>query len=285
MSTNMSNKNEIEISVIMGVYNQNNRDELQEAVNSVINQSFEKFEFIIYDDGSKKELKEWIYELNKLDKRIRVTGSEQNNGLAFSLNSCIEISRGKYIARMDADDKCHPDRLKEQYDFMETHPEYSWCGCNAYLIDGDKVWGRRDMTEKPGKKDYLRFSPYIHPTVMYRREIFENEERYRVSKETLRCEDYELFMRLRNLGYMGYNIQKPLFYYRENRDSYKRRLMKYRVNETKIRYRNFKAMKLLLPFGWLYVIRPIIGGLIPAKLIELLKRRESAHYDRSTKNI
>ena len=70
------------------------------------------------------------------------------------------------------------------------------------------------MPELPSDKDYLPFSPFIHPTVMYRRKLFEKNEGYHVSPETLRCEDYEIFMRLHQLGYQGYNIQQYLFAYR-----------------------------------------------------------------------
>ncbi len=77
------------------------------------------FEFIIYDDGSDPEVAGYIRELEKLDERIVLIGKEENHGLAFSLNMCIGAAKGKYIARMDADDIALPERLQVQYDFME----------------------------------------------------------------------------------------------------------------------------------------------------------------------
>ena len=74
------------------------------------------------------------------------------------------------------------------------------------------------------------------------------------------------------LGYQGYNIQQYLFAYREDKQSFQKRRFHFRINEAKLRYRNFKAMHLLFPLGWLYVIRPVVGGLIPPGIVALLKR-------------
>ena len=93
-----------EISVIMGVYNELNKDILMEAVNSILHQTFEDFEFIIYDDGSCPEAATLLREVEGLDERIKLIGQDENHGLAFSLNACIDEAKGKYIARMDADD-------------------------------------------------------------------------------------------------------------------------------------------------------------------------------------
>ena len=89
-----------EISVIMGVYNELNKDILMEAVNSILHQTFEDFEFIIYDDGSCPEAATLLREVEGLDERIKLIGQDENHGLAFSLNACIDEAKGKYIARM-----------------------------------------------------------------------------------------------------------------------------------------------------------------------------------------
>lgn len=267
--------------MIMGVYNQWNREDLREAVKSILNQTFKDFEFIIYDDGSDVKVAEYIKELAKLDERILLIGKEENHGLAFSLNACIAKAKGDYLARMDADDYSMPERLQVQYEFMEAHSEYAWCGCNTELFDDNGVWGCRKMPELPTDKDYLPFSPFIHPSVMYRRNLFEQNEGYQVSQETLRCEDYEIFMRLHQAGYRGYNIQENLFRYRENQASYEKRKFCYRINESKLRYRNFKRMHMLFPTGWLYVIRPILGGMLPTALVAWMKRKESGYRNES----
>lgn len=266
------NEEKVKISVIMGVYNQWNKEALRMAVWSILNQTFSDFEFIIWDDGSHPEAAKHIRELADMDERIILAGKDENHGLAFSLNACIGMARGKYIARMDADDISLPTRLETQYYFLETHPQYAWCGCNTNLFDSEGIWGSRSMPELPQEHDYLKFSPYVHPTVMFRSLVFDCSEGYLESEETLRCEDYEIFMRLRKAGLRGYNLQECLFCYREDKAAYKRRKFKYRVREAKLRYRNFNDMGILFPFGWLYVIRPIAGGLVPAALMAVFKR-------------
>ena len=265
------------VSVIMGVYNQMDKEALRFAVDSIINQTLNDFEFLIYDDGSLPEAAEYICDICKSDSRIKLISASENRGLAFSLNSCIDIASGKYIARMDADDYSMPERLEKQYDFLETNPQYAWCGCAAVLFDAKGDWGERIMPEIPENKDFLRFSPYIHPSVMYRVEILKNTGKYKVSKETLRCEDYEIFMRLTQAGYRGYNLPEKLFKYREDEASYRRRKFSFRINEAKIRYRNFKNMKMLFPTGWIFCLRPIVGGLIPGCILSRIKRSRSKY--------
>lgn len=265
---------EIKVSVIMGVYNPLSREILHQAVDSILQQSLKELEFIIYDDGS-EEGANYIRELSQLDERIVLVGKRENHGLAFSLNACLKIAKGKYVARMDADDVSKINRLEKQVLFLDHHPEYAWCGTNAELFDENGVWGTRKMVEVPEKKDYLKYSPYIHPTVMYRRDILVKNRGYDDGNDTLRCEDYEIFMRLRHKGYRGYNLQENLFSYRENKSSYHRRTMQFRLNEAKVRYRNFNKMGILWPTGWIYVLRPIVGGMMPTWLIAYLKRIES----------
>ena len=105
------------VSVIMGVYNQWDEKILRDAVNSILNQSFRDFEFIIWDDGSCPEAAGNVQALGGMDQRIIIAGREENRGLAFSLNECIRLARGKYIARMDADDFSLPGRLERQVIF------------------------------------------------------------------------------------------------------------------------------------------------------------------------
>ena len=273
------------ISVIMGVYNQWDIEALKRAVNSVLAQTASDFEFIIWDDGSEQWVSDELRKLCVLDKRIILAGRDENKGLAFSLNECIKLAKGKYIARMDADDECLPERFAKQVEFLEANTEYSWCGTCAELFDEKGVWGYRHMPEVPNAKDYYRYSPYIHPSVMFRREIFNDENGYLVSPETLRCEDYEMFMNFSSKGLKGFNLPDVLFRYRETDDSYHRRKFINRLNESKIRFRCFKKMGILLPVGFLYVFRPIVGFLMPSGFIGMIKRTEGVRAMKGRRQI
>lgn len=265
------------VSVIMGVYNQWDEKILLDAVNSILNQTYQNFEFIIWDDGSYPDAAKTVRKLTSLDDRIIVAGKEENRGLAFSLNGCIRLARGKYIARMDADDISMPKRFERQVDFLEANPEYGWCGANAVLFDENGEWGCRSMPEIPDMKDYFRYSPYIHPSVMFRAILFDENNGYLSTQETLRCEDYELFMNLLRRGQKGCNLQETLFQYRETRESYHKRTAHFRINEAKSRYRNYKRLGKLFPAGWIYVMRPVAACLIPPKILELIKRTEGIY--------
>lgn len=270
------------VSVIMGVYNQKNEMELMQAVNSILVQTFEDFEFLIYDDGSEGEAAEYVKSLRSLDERIRVIRNEVNNGLAFSLNQCIHVARGKYLARMDADDISLPTRLEEEVNFLESHPEYAWVGTNAKVFEHEHIWGTWTMAEIPNEYNFLPFSPYIHPSVMFRRELFEEGNHYEVGEETLRCEDYELFLRLYIQGLRGYNLQKVLFLYRQGVDSYKKRTWKTRTNEAKIRRKYFPVLNLPKMKQALYIARPVATGFIPYRMIALYKQKRLRRLESET---
>lgn len=270
----MKSSNSVKVSVIMGVYCQKNQEQLLAAVSSILNQTMNQLEFIIYQDGYEEETRATLKSMSERDNRIVLMGEKENHGLAYALNRCIEAAKGEYIARMDADDISLPERLETQLVFLEKHPQYAFCGSNAELIDEQGIWGKRKMAEEPEKKDYLPFSPYIHPTVMFRRSALEKSNGYRYAKVTMRCEDYDLFMRLYILGEKGYNIQQCLLQYREDRNSYQKRKYRYRIDEFCLRFRGFKKMGLWNAKGLVYTVKPLIVGMIPSVFLEKRKQRQ-----------
>ncbi len=263
------------ISVIMCVHNVGGTEELELAIESILSQSFSDFEFIICDDASNEKTWELLLYYQTCDSRISLLQNKDNKGVAASLNRCIGAARGKYIARMDGDDISAVQRLQEQYDFLEEHMEYAFAGCNAELIDCQSNWGIRCMPEKPGNKDFLPYSPYIHPAVMGRRELFLHDGGYCVSKLTWRCEDYEFFMRQFSQQYYGYNIQKVLYYYREDSKAYQKRQYRYCIAEAKIRLQGYKKIRVLWKGGIIFWLKPILVGMIPKKYYSRWKRRNS----------
>lgn len=268
----MRERKEIEISIIMGVYNPKNSVVLQQAVRSMIQQTFRNWEMLMYDDGSDSEYIPVIEAAAKLDSRILLIRGEENRGLAYALNQCIRQAKGKYIARMDDDDISMPDRLEKLYEFLEHHKEYQWAGSNSELIDDEGVWGIEKMREIPCKTDFLSYSPYIHPSVVFRKDILKRLNGYKVAAETMRCEDYELFMRLHQQGYKGYNLQENLLKYREDHEGFKKRKYCYRVKEAKVRYEGFKKLGILKLHTMPYVVKPLVAGLVSPDVVKYMKR-------------
>lgn len=155
------------ISVVMSVYN--GEKYLREAIESISNQTYTDFEFIIINDGSTDNTAEILRSYN--DSRIKVL-TQKNMGLSTSLNKGIRQSSGQYIARMDADDISHCDRLQRQLEFMDNHPECVALGTQAVMMskNGEKIYASRipldDNTLRAGLPTRC---PFIHGSVMLRR--------------------------------------------------------------------------------------------------------------------
>lgn len=261
------------ISVIMSVFNPIEKSYLFQAVHSIIQQTFQDWELILYDDGSEKNCAKMIQEIGKLDHRIFCVRNSQNLGLSHALNECIRLASGNYIARMDADDWSRIDRLQKQYVFLKSSPQYQWVGSNAELMDQSGVWGVQKMPEIPKKTDFLWNSPYIHPSVTFRRDTLIQNMGYSTSPVNLQCEDYELFIRLHKNGCQGYNIQEPLLQYREDKESVKKRTYQRRIREMKVRYHGFHDLGILNCSTFLYVLKPLAVGAIPKSLYRQIRKQ------------
>ena len=267
-----------EISIIMGVYNTKNLNMLENSIDSILQQSFEDFEFIICDDGSEKNIVDFLKQVAEKDKRIIILENEKNIGLAGTLNRCIEISRGRYIFRQDDDDFSEPDRLKHQYEYLEKHSDISILGSNISLYDDTGKWGKLKYPHEPKKEDFLFMVPFMHGALAFRKESLVSAGSYLSSKETKRTEDYELLMRMYSLGFKGCNLQDELYNFREDIFAQKRRKYRYKIDEARIRYRGFKMLN-MLPKGIPYIIKPLIVGIIPYTLLNLMK---DIYYKRKT---
>lgn len=182
------------ISIVMASCN----DErfIRSAVQSIIDQSFQDWELIIVDDGSSDGTVGVINELKRNEQRIKLLINERNMGLAASLNKGIAISRGVFIARMDADDVSYPDRLRLQNDFLVKNQKIAVVGGNADLSDeSDNVIRSTTLPTSPEEigRVISKMCPLIHPAVMYRREFIQEMDGY---DESLRKkQDYDLWLR------------------------------------------------------------------------------------------
>ena len=259
------------VSIICGAYNVCKCYSFEESIKSILTQTFGDFEFIICDDGSTDGTWEMLNNFAKLDNRIKLIKNEKNIGLAASLNKCLEISTSEYIARHDCDDYSAPRRLEKQIKHLEEHTDISILGTFTYLYDQKGVWGKIIFPTEITKRDFLFRSPHQHGSVIFRKEALIRAGGYRVAKETRRCEDYDLFMRM-HLFAKSANLSEYLYYFCEDKNTLKRRKYRYRIDETKVRFKGFKALG-LMPWAFFYAIKPLIVGLIPARLLAWLKNK------------
>ncbi|WP_323586982.1 glycosyltransferase family 2 protein [Aliarcobacter butzleri] len=199
------------ISVILPVYN--GEKYLKEAIESILNQTYTNFEFIIIDDGSKDSSLEIIKEYEKEDERI-VAVSRENKGLIATLNEGIEKAKGKYIARMDQDDISLPNRFEEQLKIMENDKEIVVCGSwiNVFGENRKEKISKYFQYDKEIKANLIMSCCFAHPSVMMRRDAFlDNNIWY--DENFKNAEDYHLWTQLARVGKF-YNIPKVLLNYR-----------------------------------------------------------------------
>lgn len=265
------------ISVIMPVFNADDYDVFFKSVNSILSQSYSDFEFIICNDGStNKQTPMVLNKIKGIDPRIKIIGYKKNKGPAYSRNKCLSIAQGKYIAFQDDDDISEPSRLLKEKKFLDTHIEYDFVGSNANVIDKSGKWGEYKVPQNPVKKDFLWNSPFINPSMMFRRKALDKINGFRVAQETRRTEDYDMFFRLYSKKMKGHNIQQNLVNYRIeiNKEKNKKyRPMKDRISEAKVRYKGYKQLK-LMPIGLIYSVKPILIGMIPHNFFYNIRKRE-----------
>ena len=259
------------ISVLMGVYYK--RDDialLKRSVSSILDQTCPEFELLICDDGSTAEAMAYLDALALEEPRVRLIRRGELFSLAAKLNACLREAKGEWIARMDDDDFSHPERFEMQIEYLKTHSEIAFVGCNVNLWrDGNPV-GERVLPEKPLVRDFYFVQPYIHPTLMFRKEALLKVGGYSESETCLLCEDYDLLLRLYGAGYPGANMQEKLFDYSVPAAAHGNRKMRHRWNEVRTRFARFRELG-VLPGALPYVVKPIFVGLIPEKILRKLK--------------
>jgi len=201
------------VSVVLPVYN--GGAYLAESIQSILTQTYTNIELIIIDDGSTDNSSEIVRTF--LDPRIRFT-SQSNQGLPATLNRAIRLSKGKYIARQDADDVSFPMRIQRQVDFFEQNPEYGVVGTWSKILGGVKDGGRghRHPIDNERLKFNLLFDSYfVHSSVMLRKSVIDKVGFYATDK-TRQPEDFELWSRIvRDGQFKVANIPEVLVIYRE----------------------------------------------------------------------
>lgn len=220
------------ISIIMGAYNEEAL--IARAIESVIKQTYLCWEFIIVDDCSTDKTRDIISRYCASDPRIKLYKNKENFGLAYSLNLAINKSSGVYIARMDADDISLPNRFEEQLKTLDLNSKIMVVGTAAYYVDSDNLKKRlvrmpqyhRDLLNLIFKK-----SPFIHPSVMMRKEYLKITNGY--DSKLRRAQDYDLWLRGRFIGEY-YNIQEPLIIYGYQN----KKIFTGFINSVKIRLKN-----------------------------------------------
>lgn len=184
------------VSVIMSVFN----DErfLSKAIQSILNQTYKNFEFIIIDDASNDRSPGIIQEYSKEDNRIKYISNEINRGLPKNLNRMIGVAKGSYIARMDADEISTQNRFQEQFDYLESHPDYAVVASWYVIIDDNDDEIAKIQVPTNGEylvDDFIEKGPrFCHGSVMMRKGALIRAGKYR--EEFRYVQDLDLWLRM-----------------------------------------------------------------------------------------
>lgn len=259
------------VSVIMATYNC--EDTVKESIDSILCQTYDNWEFIICDDGSSDNTFEILKEFEKkYPKKIKVIKNEKNSKLPYSLNHCLQYASGEYIARMDADDMSHEERLSEQVDFLDTHNEIDAVGTGMICFDGEKITGVRKPQKNPNSSIIGMGVPFFHATIMMRKKTYDELHGYSLKPYVLRCEDVDLWIRFFAQGHKGENIERGLYYVREDMEAVKRRTVKNAMNTSKTLLKGFRENGYPIK-QYVYIAKPIISILIPKKIKYLINKK------------
>ena len=200
------------VAVVLSVYNGD--DFLREAVQSILDQTFTDFEFIIIDDASTDTTPDILAEYAEKDARVRVLRNDVNRERSVSRNRAMYESRAELIAIMDADDVSSPDRLEKQYAFMMNNPDVTVCGTHINCLESKKIHDY-PVDDKGIRARMLFASSIAHPSVMFRKNTVLGIGGY--LPDMVPAEDYDLWNRLSTVnGARFANIPEPLLMYRGN---------------------------------------------------------------------
>jgi glycosyltransferase involved in cell wall biosynthesis len=261
------------LCVIMSLYKNDKLEYLQLAVESVLNQTFIDFDYFIQFDGVvSEECSNYLNFIN--DDRIIINKRIVNRGLAVSLNELLHIVLPlgyTYIARMDADDICEPERFEKQIFYLDSNNEYDLVGCNALLInENSRVIGKKEVKSRFVFLDLIKKNELIHSSVLFRNEFFNKVGFY--DDSLIQGQDYDLWLRAGHKEIKMCNLSDNLIQFRYDTELIARRKngQKY---EIKIKKKYLEGRKL-----WIAILPNILIIVLPNFILKLLLKIKIEKY-------
>jgi glycosyltransferase involved in cell wall biosynthesis len=210
--------NKPKVSILMATYN--NANYVTEAIQSILDQTFNDWEFIIVNDGSTDSTLETIKQIAKEDNRIIILNNESNSGVIKSLNKGLKVAKGEYVAKIDGDDVwTHREKLEKQVDFLENNLNYSLVGTWSRIVDRERKH-LENMTGPSSDEDIrkiiLKYNCFNHSSIVIRKSTLDKVGYYDENRNL--CEDYELWLRIGKVAKI-FNIPEFWVDYRVNPNS------------------------------------------------------------------
>lgn len=262
------------ISVIMSVYNC--ADTLKESIDSILNQTYTNWHFIICNDCSTDKTMDILNEYkSQYPDKFTIIENKTNLRLAASLNHCLQYADGEYIARMDGDDISEPERFEKQIKFLKENKEIDLVGTAMRRFDKE---GLHDIVLPPEKIDRYILKdriPFHHATIMTYKYVYDKVGGYTVAERTKRAQDYDLWFKFFYNKFSGANIMEPLYLVREDINAIRRRTFKVRFNAFKTTCIGFKLLG--YPKRWLFskFIKMVFKSLVPSYIVLLYRKYQA----------
>lgn len=250
------------VSVLMGIYNC--EDCLHKSIESIIAQTYKDWEIIMCDDGSQ----DGTYMIAKkyaalYPHKIKLIRNSTNMGLNKTLNKCLALAAGEFVARQDADDVSMPERFEKEVEYLKTHQDIAFVSTGMIVNDGrERIGIRLQAQVRPAKKGFMKSNQFYHAPVMIRKEAITNVGGYSESRWLLRVEDYNLWTKLYAAGYIGENIMEGLYEVWEDDATYNRRKFKYRINGAYAKILAIKMLHLNI-YNYIFVLEGLLKGIVP----------------------
>jgi glycosyltransferase involved in cell wall biosynthesis len=250
----------------MAEYN-TDADLLRTAIASILQQSEERFELLIVDDGGENDVAAIAGEFQ--DERIRVIGYGENRGFVAALNFGWPQARGRFLARMDTDDTVEPTYLRTIYSFLETHPEYAVASGQAVEFSAD---GPSLVHGRPGEvtpRSLMRGGAPIHAASMMRTDALAAVGGY---PEYRRAEDLALWCEMLLAGHRMYIVPEVVYHYRVEAADFAKRRLRHRGDEIRVRLHYYPKLG-AGPTEYLRVVKSVASGLLPTGMVRWLRAR------------
>lgn len=229
------------VTVLMSVYN--DIEYLRDSIESILNQSYQNFEFLIYDDGSSDGSRKLIEDYAGRDERIKLIANEVNRGLSYNLAEGVKFSKTPWIARMDADDIAVIDRLELQMNYIKNNPGIDILG--GYAIDINELGNKTELRKVPTTHEAITSliwtCPLIHPTVIFRKDSILEAGSY--NSKLARRQDYDLWFRCLAADLTFANLNTPLIYYRVSKNYFKKNNFKVQIDQARMGWKGVHLVK------------------------------------------
>jgi glycosyltransferase EpsE len=253
-------------------------DTIDEALASIVGQTFGDWELILCDDASTDGTYERLVEFAASHPhQATLVRNAVNSKLAHSLNRCLAVARGTYVARMDGDDVSVPERLEKQVAYLEAHPSVDLVGTAMQRFDRS---GRKDVVSlepEPDRLSLRRGVSFAHATIVARRSVYEELGGYTVARRTERCEDYDLWFRFFAQGHVGHNLAEPLYLVREDEHAIRRRNLRGRWRAFRTTWVGFRTLG--YPLRWYALpVLTLMKGFVPVRAVSTYRNHQHRSY-------